>query len=199
MAKSPKMLNERKEGGIGLVICAVLLLVILLILSFEVYLRVNYFVVEVSGDSMLETVHSGDYLYAKIDREPQHGDVVIIDTKDDEVFSGDYIIKRVIGLEGDTVKCEANVVYVKYAGEDEYVPLDEPYAYGNTWDFSAVLVGEGEIFFLGDNRENSRDARISGCRQQSAVTGVVPEWSISTKGFFTFWEGLRIKINSWMN
>ena len=60
MAKRPKMLNERKEGGIGLVICAVLLLVILLILSFEVYLRVNYFVVEVSGDSMLETVHSGD-------------------------------------------------------------------------------------------------------------------------------------------
>ncbi|MDE6273639.1 MAG: S26 family signal peptidase, partial [Clostridiales bacterium] len=98
---------------------------------------------------------------------------------------------------GDTVKCEEGVVLVKYAGKDEYTPLSEEYAYGTTGNFSAVLVGEGEIFFLGDNRENSRDARMAGCRPLSAVTGVVPDWSIKIRGLSTFWEGIRANINSW--
>ncbi|MDE6274741.1 MAG: S26 family signal peptidase, partial [Clostridiales bacterium] len=69
----PKMLNEKREGGAGLVVCAILLFFILVILGLEIFLRVNFFVVEVSGESMMQTVHDGDYVYAQLDRTPQRG------------------------------------------------------------------------------------------------------------------------------
>ena len=204
------MLNEKKKrstfaialSALGSVLFGILLISLLLFAVFNFWVNKNCFVVEVSGDSMLNTVESGDLLYVR-NIEPQRGDIVIISVKnytaeDGFHFSGDYIIKRLIAVEGDTVQCEDGVISVKYAGNDEFVVLDEPYIRGKTPDFeveNTVTVGQGEIFFLGDNRENSYDSTELGCLLKKDIVGVVPDWSLEIKSFTTFWEKMRTKMS----
>jgi signal peptidase I len=70
----------------------------------------------------------------------------------------DDLIKRVIGLPGETVEIEGNRVHI------DGVPLSEPYlAEGtNMPDFGPVTVSEDQVFVMGDNREFSFDSRRFG-------------------------------------
>ncbi len=187
MVERPKMLNERSNNSpFAKVMSALASLLIILLCAFFVYriwFNHNYFVVEVVGSSMEQTTFDGDRIYAKRGHSAQRGDVIIIDvTKYDGFsFSGDLIIKRLIACGGDTVKCENGVVSVKYKGKEAFTALTEPYAYGETSDFAEKTVGEGEIFFLGDNRGDSYDSRFVGCFLVEDIIGVVPEWAIRHK------------------
>ena len=200
------MLNQKKKRSPLTVALSVLLGVILvamiLFASFTLWINRTCFVVEVSGDSMLNTVQSGDLLYVK-NEKAKHGDIVIISVQNYTLeggfhFSGKYIIKRLIATEGDTVKCEDGVVSVMYAGSDKFVPLKEPYIKGITPDFDnngAITVGKGEIFFLGDNRENSYDSTEIGCLLEEDIVGVVPKWALKIKSFTKFWEKMRATMS----
>ncbi len=207
LPERPLMLNQRKKKSPLVVFFSVLaglLLVVLLAFAiFNVWVKRTCFVVEVSGSSMLNTVQDGDLLYAKKGGEDaRRGDVIIISVKNYSQengyqFSGDYIIKRLIAVEGDTVACENGVISIKYAGEEEFTTLSEPYANGATPDFDfgkMKLVEEGEIFFLGDNRGNSYDSGEIGCLKADDVVGVVPEWSINMKSFISFWAKMHTSI-----
>lgn len=200
------MLNQRKQRSplvvAGSVLLSIVVLALLLFAAFNIWVHQKCFLVEVSGDSMLNTVEDGDLLYVR-DGAAERGDVVIISVKDYRGenglrFSGDFIIKRLIAVEGDTVRWENGKIGIKYAGADEFVLLDEDYANGATPPFeidgNEVTVGEGEIFFLGDNRGNSYDSTEIGCLYERDVVGVVPHWSIKIKSFTTFWESMRTKI-----
>ena len=69
------------------------------------------------------------------------------------------IIKRVIGLPGDTVSFEDGKVFVNG------VEIEEPYLMKQDSTQSVIpsfTVPEGHVFLLGDNRENSNDSRFSG-------------------------------------
>ena len=86
--------------------------------------------------------------------DPQRGDIVIFHYPDDESI---YYVKRVIGLPGETVMIEDGKVYIN--GSD--TPLDEPYlAEPMEGSYGPYTVPEGCYFMLGDNRNNSRDARF---------------------------------------
>ncbi|MGN0822334.1 MAG: signal peptidase I, partial [Candidatus Gallimonas sp.] len=184
---------ERFDRGSAVLSVLVVLLILIVLSDFLV--KTFCFGVNVVGSSMNDTVKNGDFLYA-VEREAQPGDIVIIDVREhkDEAnghnitLSGDYIIKRLIAVEGDEVTCRNGCVSVRRAGTAEFVPLDEDYAKGKTSDFAVVTVGAGEIFFLGDNRGNSTDSRVLGCYRKEDVIGVVPEWAIAIKGITTAWE-----------
>ena len=196
------MLNQKQKRSPFTIVLSVLLGVLLaamiLFASFTIWVNRTCFVVEVSGDSMLYTVESGDLLYVR-EKKAERGDIVIISVKDYTFeggfhFSGNYIIKRLIALEGDTVKCEDGVVSIMYAGSDEFVAINEPYIKGITPNFDSgkpVTVKEGEIFFLGDNRENSYDSTEIGCLMENDIVGVVPKWALKIKSFTKFWEKMR--------
>ena len=65
------------------------------------------------------------------------------------------LIKRVIAVEGDTFAITHGQVYIN----DQ--PVDEPYLKGQMQeDFPAVIVPEGKLILLGDNREHSTDSRF---------------------------------------
>jgi signal peptidase I len=90
----------------------------------------------------------GTGLYSR-QNDPQRGDVIIfhflLDPEQD-------LIKRVIGLPGETIEVQDGIVTVNGT------PLDEPYiteppSYNGTW-----VVPEGQYFVLGDNRNDSRDS-----------------------------------------
>lgn len=197
--KRPQLLNQKKSNSLS---CLFFLLCTILVaaLMFDLWFVQRYFVVEVSGGSMENTLLSGDMLYADRIAEPKRGDIVIIDVKSYQeagVFRGEYIIKRIIALEGDSILCKENILYLKKAGEDKYTRLEEPYTDFPTRDFDEVTVGEGEIFFLGDHRNNSTDSRVEGvgCLKLSDVVGVVPEWSVKLKGAIGAWERFRSLFN----
>lgn len=177
----------------------------LVFLFFNVWLYQKHFIVTVQGDSMSTTLSSGDVLYAtRSAKNVSRGDVVIIDVTGHPVYrnadgSEKLLIKRLIAIEGDSVKCEDGYLYLKKAGEAEYSKLEEPYLTQTTDDFGKfeneeVIVGEGEIFFLGDNRSNSTDARRSGCMKQEDILGVVPKWAVKNKDAITRWEKFRKSV-----
>ena len=98
------------------------------------------------------------------------------------------------------MKCVGGVVWLKQAG-GEYVALDEPYTRGVTPDFEEVVLDEGEIFFLGDNRTQSADSQDMVANGYELLTtdsilGIVPAWAVSIKELSTAWEGFRSALYS---
>lgn len=129
----------------------------------------------VRGDSMYSTLEEGDYLI--INRmsykfkEPERGDIIVFesDLKQDDGSSKD-LVKRVIGVSGDTVKIENNKVYVN--GKE----LNEPYINNEITEGDIdTVVPEGSVFVLGDNREISLDSRYDtvGFISESDILGKV--------------------------
>lgn len=91
--------------------------------------------------------------YVLGDPVPQRGEIVTFHS--DEM--GKLLVKRVIGLPGDTVTFHDGYVYVNGEKLDEsYLPLQGITTSGNQEEYK---VPDGCLFFLGDNRTGSYDAR----------------------------------------
>ncbi len=117
-------------------------------------------VVIVSGPSMEATLKNGDYLLLLgnvLYGEPKQGDIVVASKK--SFRDGEPIVKRVIATEGQTVDIDfqRGIVYV------DNVPLDELYTNTPTNLYEGVnfpvVVNEGCVFLMGDNRNDSKDSR----------------------------------------
>lgn len=110
------------------------------------------FKVSVPTGSMIPTINIEDqlfvsriYNYNNIKR----GEILVFESKEKNTT----LIKRVIGLPGDTVEIKLGVVYVN--GQE----LQEDYVKNNDDFTGEFIVPEGKYFFLGDNRRVSDDAR----------------------------------------
>jgi len=129
---------------------------------------------QVHGQSMEPSLHDGQFLIAsKVTywlHPPERGDVIVLDppNRTSEV----PYIKRVIGLPGDLVEVKDRRVWVNGVALNEPY-IAEPPNYPGNW-----VVGEGEYFVLGDNRNNSSD---------SHSWGLLPEDNILGKAFFSYW------------
>lgn len=127
----------------------------------------------VLGNSMYPTLHERDRLFAlKVPlyfNGPNRGDIIVLEAPDSP--EKDYI-KRVVGISGDTVEIEDGEVYLN--GE----VLEEDYLEGNPYTYiyndSIWVVQEGDVFVLGDNREEgaSKDSRYFGTISLDAVKGI---------------------------
>ncbi len=117
--------------------------------------------VGVDGSSMEHTLTHSDKLIVLnyFFSQPNYKDIVVLNGVNIKGCDA-LIVKRVIAKEGDVVDIKDSSVYVNG------VKLNEPYAVGKTLPGNAISypfkVPKGFIFYLGDNRENSGDARSFG-------------------------------------
>lgn len=133
----------------------------------------------VFGESMSPTFHDADRVILSKTSEIQRFDVIVFDAPD---LEGEHYIKRVIGLPGDTIKMEDDVLSIN--GEE----FPEEYLRENkenntleelTFDFTLEeLTGETKVpkdmlFVMGDNRLDSKDSRIFGFVPYDSVIGEV--------------------------
>lgn len=131
----------------------------------------------VSGTSMLPTFQDLNYLI--IDRlsydfeEPQRGDVVVFRLPQN---TSRDLIKRVIGLPGETILVNGNSITIVNDAHPEGFTLSEPYLsqenLGGPTNVRMTLKSD-EYFVLGDNRRVSADSRIWGPLPKSDIVGRV--------------------------
>ena len=158
-----------------------------LILIGAIYALVNLATVRffIDGPSMQPNFHASEFLVVSrlsyLLGEPEHGDVAVFDAP--EARPDDPpLIKRVIGMPGDTVEIRDQQVYVNGAALNETY-INEPCSESMCRDDSWTL-GPNEYFFMGDNRNNSRDSRRFGPVQREHVVGeaLVRYWPPSEWG-----------------
>ena len=157
-------------------LCWMLAVVMILFLIF-------FRIIVVSGPSMKMTLLDGDYLLLISNlfyREPEKGDVVVVSKQDYD--NGKPIVKRVIATEGQMVDIDfaQGVVYV------DGVALQEDYTYTPTnveegMQFP-LIVEEGCVFLMGDNRNGSLDSR-------STQIGMVDKRELLGKALFLMLPG----------
>ena len=142
--------KQKRKDIVGWVIYIAVLLAI--IITFRCFLMIG----RVPSESMEPTLMVHDWLigdrHAYEEEKPQRGDIVMFYQKDEN----ETMVKRVIGLPGETVSFVNDHVYIDgepldesaYLADDVLTECDETFT-----------VPEGCVFLLGDNREVSLDAR----------------------------------------
>jgi signal peptidase I len=143
----------------------------------------------IPSESMVKTLLVGDFLFvnkfeygAKIPfthlrlpglRKPRRGDVIVFRSPRDP---GKDLVKRCIAVGGQTIEIKDKTVVV------DGRPLDEPYvihidpnirpaALDPRDNFGPYTVPSGDLFMMGDNRDNSEDSRYLGPVDMDLVKG----------------------------
>ena len=169
------------------------------ILIAAIFLRfTNVFVVQtfyIPSGSMENTLLIGDHLFvnrfiygpAATDlerkllplRAVQRGDIVIFRSKTDK---GMDIVKRAIGVPGDTIQVDNGELYLngKNVADEAYAihKQPEPQFAPRDW-FGPVTVPERRYFFMGDNRDESLDSRF---------WGFLPSHLVKGRALFIYWS-----------
>lgn len=139
-------------------------LAMLLVLAITTFIKPTI----VHGTSMNPNLQDGDYLLVSKQAytfdEPERGEIIIFPVGEDNKL----YIKRVIGLPGDVITIKNGEVYINGKVDAQNYTLDG-YTSGN---IDELVVPDGEVFVLGDNRLNSIDSREIGTQEIEDVKGV---------------------------
>ena len=155
--------------------------VITILIAAVVYLglRTTIQSFRVDGPSMQPNFETGQWvLVNKLAFKfgtPHRGDVIIFKSPHDR---NSNLIKRVIGLPGESVELKNGTVYI-HQTDGKTIALEESYiAYKDTRSFTGTKIPEGYIFVLGDNRPVADDSRYGW---------LVPDTDIYGKAWLSTW------------
>jgi signal peptidase I len=153
-----------------------------ILLTAMIFLAVNTVIgrFRIQSVSMLPNLVEGEYVIVdKVSyllHPPERGDIIVIKRPGEP----DDLIKRVIGLPGETIEIRHGQVYIDGA------PLTEPYIREPIQQaMPARQVEPGHVFVMGDNRNNSKDSRSFGAVPGDEIVGRTwliywppPDWQI---------------------
>jgi signal peptidase I len=197
MAKPSRQKSQVQEYVEALVVAGVLTL----------FLR--EFVIQafrIPSESMCDTLLVGDFLFVnKLEygpkipfthvrlpgyRKPAPGDVIVFDFPPDP---SKQFIKRCVAVGGQTVEVRHKEVWVDGRKRSEpfakhISPTEEPEGYTNRDNYRPPTVPPGQLFMMGDNRDNSYDSRFWGTVEMDLVKGHAMFIYFSTSGD-QWWNG----------
>lgn len=137
----------------------IIIIVVILIRTFLVT------PVRVRGTSMVPTLKNGEIMILnKWDHQYERFDIVVLK------YGNTKLIKRIIGVPGETVKYENKKLYIN----EKYIKED--FQHKKTEDFILEEIGyttipKGFYFVMGDNRTNSTDSRSIGLVSEKDILG----------------------------
>ena len=141
----------------------------------------------VYGDSMVPTLSSGDVIFAQkiatYFKSYNRGDIVILDGKNMEGYTRkEYLVKRIVGLPGETIRIADGAVYIKPADSEDFYLLQENYLPAGTTTYvmdtgmrkgyNEITLADDEYFCMGDNRPVSNDSRNLGPFTVDRIKGI---------------------------
>jgi signal peptidase I len=152
--------------------------------AIAIVLAVNLLLAQprtVHGQSMEPCLHENERVIIDLIslrwRAPQRGEIIVLRLPNRR---SDPLIKRVIGLPGDTVAIRGGEVLVN--GE----VLNEPYLdQGTPGRMAAKVVPEAHVFVLGDNRGASNDSRYFG---------MVPYENVLGRAWLRYWPPSEMEL-----
>ncbi len=136
----------------------------------------------VDGPSMQPQFSNGNVLIVDrlsssgiIDHEYQRGAVVVFNFKKRENFAdGRFLLKRLIGLPGDTVIIENNNLKIIDEQGNIIIPKESLIKFNSKVTPNMVIkIPENQYFFMGDNRDESYDGRFFGTIHKKDLSGEV--------------------------
>ena len=174
---TPRPVSQRPAVGCLFEVVETLVLTLVIFLGIQTFVAQPYKVQQVS----METTLLPDQ-YVLVDKLTPHwapythGDIVVFTPPPSWSGSGDVpFIKRVIGVPGDRVELREGLVYVNG------IKLDEPYIYENdgvpvssdpgAGGATQWVVPDGDLFVMGDHRDQSADSRLFGPIPITSVIG----------------------------
>ncbi len=160
------------------------LIALAIVIPFRLFIAQPFIV---SGASMSPTFESGQYLI--VDEltyrfeAPKRGDVIILKKPRQEA---EYLIKRIVGLPGDTVTIKNGIVAVGNASNPNGITLSEPYVKNKDRGDFEITMKPDEYFVMGDNRPVSLDSRVVGPISRGHIVGraLVRLFPVSQISFF---------------
>lgn len=142
----------------------------------------------VSGSSMEDTLLDGDNLlvdkFSYLIGSPDRFDVVVFYPYGQK--DGEYFVKRVIGLPGETIQIIGDTIYINGEVLEESFGKDPITVQGIAEE--PLTLGEDEYFLMGDNREVSYDSRYEevGPVHENLIVGraLIRIWPLNSFGSF---------------
>jgi signal peptidase I len=183
-AIAPEQAPQESSGSMVREIVETIVLALILFLVIRQVVQ-NY---RIESHSMEPNFYEGEFvLVSKLAYrlgEPERGNVVVFQNPNNA--AEDYI-KRVIGLPGDTVEVVGDTILIN--GEE----LPQPYVHNANPEgtyFGPLVVPDGTIFVMGDNRPRSSDSRAIGPIDESLLRGQawLRVWPLNKFGFVTHYD-----------
>lgn len=184
-----------------------------IVIAVVIALFIRTFVVQaykIPSGSMKDTLLIGDHLLVnkfiygvKIPftdgktlipiKNPKRGDIIVFRYPEDH--EKDFI-KRVVGIEGDTIVIIDKKLYVngelhEYKDHAKFTdPIIFPENFNHRDNFGSVKVPKDSLFVMGDNRDNSHDSRFWGFVKLNEVRGeaLIIHWSWKQSEFGVRWD-----------
>ncbi len=120
--------------------------------------------IKVNGKSMYPTLNGNEIMILnKINikfKDINRFDIVVLKGTDG------YLIKRVIGLPGESITCKDDNIYIN--GKK----LKDKYGKGSTGDIELITIPKDSYYVMGDNRDNSMDSRYIGPINKKEIEGI---------------------------